>query len=256
MKPLVFVRKNGYGKPSDYHGRRDKCPFCDYQETENIIETCDDIIWTRNKYPVLADTYQTLIIETPWHNENIATYSKEHNRKMLKFAFECWQKIKNDPLFESVIFYKNHGSMSGGTLMHAHAQIVGLKNVDAYEKLRPEHFCGIVVEKMGSIEVNFSTAPFCGTKETNIVLPKEKLLQEFDIFADLLQVIVQMEMEKVQSFNLFFYDFQEKIIVKFTPRYPTPPYYVGFGIPQVLDKESMKSEALNLQRKIRKLMLE
>ena len=253
MKALVYQKALGLGKPSDFGKVKDICPFCDYKDFENIIATSGEAIWTRNKYPVLANTQQTLIIETDKHDAHLGNYEKEEAYNMLKFAFAAWEKMKENKNFKSVIFYKNHGPLSGGTLSHAHLQIVGLEEVDAYEKIRQVNFEGIDVIKEEALEVNFSTQPFCGTRETNILLEKKDFEEYFPRFCEIIQKVFSYHLEMhIFSFNLFVYDFEDQYIVKFTTRFPTAPYFVGFGIPQVIDADSLRAESLVLAKKLKK----
>ncbi|MDR2832837.1 MAG: DUF4931 domain-containing protein [Streptococcaceae bacterium] len=251
MEALVYKRDLGNQKPSDFGKVKDECPFCHYQDVENIIETSKDIIWTQNKYPVLAKTNQTLIIETHDHKANFGTYSPEHAQEVLRFSFAAWEKLKASKKYKSVIFYKNHGPLSGGTLSHAHMQIIGLNEVEAYEFIQPKHFEGIEVCKNNLIKVNFSTQPFCGLRETNVIIEQADFPEALPNLSKVIQKTFGYHLEKhIFSFNIFFYDFEGKYIVKFVPRFPTPPYYVGFGIPQVLDEETLKQDAKELAERI------
>jgi len=251
MKALVYSKNIGNGKPSDFGKVKDVCPFCDYKDVENIIEQKGEVIWTENKYPVLNKTHQTLIIETGHHENHLGNYAPEYAQEMLKFAFHAWDEMKKSNEYNSVIFYKNHGPMSGGTLSHAHMQIIGLKENNAYEYIRTQHFVGVPIIREELVQVNYSTQPFCGLRETNIIVEKENLDEAFPRFTQIIQTVFQHHLDKlIYSFNLFFYDFEGKIIVKFVPRYPTPPYFVGFGIPQVLDETTLIEDAQELAGKL------
>ncbi|MDR0922204.1 MAG: DUF4931 domain-containing protein [Lactobacillales bacterium] len=253
MKPLIFSKQIAKDKPTDMQGGTKDCPFCDYQETYNILKTQGELIWTKNKYPTLEDTFQTLIIETKEHEKNISSYSYAHNREMLKFAVDCWQEMKASGKYRSVLLFKNHGALSGGSLKHAHMQIVGLDKLDGYEKVSWENMQGMPVAQKGMVEVNFSLHPVCGFVETNVLIPILKMnTEEFNSFADCIKEVVTYHLENnMKSFNLFFYELNEHIICKFVPRYPAPPYYIGYQMPQVLDKESLDVVCSELGRKIK-----
>jgi galactose-1-phosphate uridylyltransferase len=49
--------------------------------------------------------------------------------------------------FKSVILFKNHGPLSGGTIRHPHMQIVGLEQVDYKENIKFECFEGATIYK-------------------------------------------------------------------------------------------------------------
>lgn len=57
----------------------------------------------------------------------ITPYTKEHMRSLINFGVKKWMYMDKTGEFKSVIFYKNHGIYSGGSIKHPHMQIVGLK---------------------------------------------------------------------------------------------------------------------------------
>ena len=44
--------------------------------------------------------------------------------------------------FKSVLHFKNHGPMSGGSIRHPHSQIIGLRDYDYREDVMSQHFEG------------------------------------------------------------------------------------------------------------------
>ena len=165
---LIFLPLAANGKPQHLGSEKTGCPFCEYAEKENILRREEDMLWVLNKYQTLQDTFQTIIIEHADHNKDISTYTIEENRKLFTFAFDCWTKTKKDPQFKSVLFYKNHGPLSGGSLKHPHMQIVGLKEIDGEAQIEPENFEGITVLSENNIVINFSSRPIMGFLEINI----------------------------------------------------------------------------------------
>ncbi len=58
-----------------------------------------------------------------------------------------------------MILYKNHGPFSGGSLHHAHMQIIGMKYVDYLENIEEENFQGLIVQKMNALSLIFQSVP-------------------------------------------------------------------------------------------------
>ena len=142
--PLVFQMSVAKRKRQSY--RKDKkkntCPFCDTENLTDIYAKEDDMIWLKNKFPTLRDTWQTVLIESNIHEGDISTYTQEHNRKLIRFSLACFEKKANNPKYESVVWYKNYGPHSGGSLIHPHMQIVGLEHEDGYKYIHPNNFEG------------------------------------------------------------------------------------------------------------------
>ena len=139
MTPLVFNTQIAKGKPSN----SDCCPFCDIENLTGIIEKQNQFIWLENKYQTLQDTYLTLIIESNEHLGDIASYSYEYNRSLIRYAVDKWLKLSASKQYRSVAMFKNFGPLSGGSLSHPHLQIVGFKKADIYSEVYPENFIGI-----------------------------------------------------------------------------------------------------------------
>ncbi|MCT7832928.1 MAG: DUF4931 domain-containing protein, partial [Lactobacillus crispatus] len=124
--PLVYEYSIGKRKPYDYdYGNRQGnqnagCPFCDVQHLINIYEKDGDKIWLKNKYPTLKDTNQTILIESSDHQGDISTYTREDNQELMKFGLKCFQKMNNSGRYQSVLWYKNFGPKSDGSLTHPH----------------------------------------------------------------------------------------------------------------------------------------
>lgn len=240
---LVFLPQAANGKPQHMSAEKNGCPFCDYGEEENILRREKELLWVLNKYQTLQDTFQTIIIETNDHNKDISTYTKEENRELFNFAFDCWLKTKNDPQFESVLMYKNHGPLSGGSLKHPHMQIVGLKAIDGEAKIHAENFTGIPVLAEKNVTINFSTHPVMGFLEINIIVDSKES-EGINYLADYVQRTVNYVLNdyhygRCDSYNLFFFEDAGKYIVKLTPRFIVSPYYVGYRLAQNFSEEHL-----------------
>ena len=173
--PLVYEYSIGKRKPYDYdYGNRQGnqsagCPFCDVPHLVNIYEKEGDKIWLKNKYPTLKDTNQTILIESSDHQGDISTYTREHNQELMKFALKCFHKMYHSGKYESVLWYKNFGPKSDGSLTHPHMQIVGLYHKDGYQDIEEDNFKGFEVGRSGSVEMHLSARPVQGYQEVNIL---------------------------------------------------------------------------------------
>ena len=75
---LGFDINIGKSKPENIVHREVACPFCDVKSLKNIIEIKNDMILLENKYQVLQEAYQLLIIEGSECNADIPDYTLEH----------------------------------------------------------------------------------------------------------------------------------------------------------------------------------
>ena len=253
---LIFLPLAANGKPQHLGSEKTGCPFCEYAEKENILRREEDMLWVLNKYQTLQDTFQTIIIEQADHNKDISTYTIEENRKLFTFAFDCWEKTKKDPQFKSVLFYKNHGPLSGGSLKHPHMQIVGLKEIDGEAQIEPENFEGVTVLSENNVVINFSSRPIMGFLEINIIVDSQ-ITEAIHRLADYVQktvnyILTTYHHGRCESYNLFFFEKEGKYIVKLTPRFIVSPYFVGYKLTQNFSEEHL----LLLREEFRKEILE
>lgn len=228
---LYFLSDIGKEK-NIYQGSECRCPFCNREELSDILDEEDSILLVKNKFSTLANAFQTILIETNNCFENISTYGIHHMRKIITFGINHWLKMEKSGEFKSVVFYKNHGPLSGGSINHAHMQIVGLKDIDYKLNLKDDVFDGIEIYKKGNCLLNISTKPkACATEFNIITTPRHD-----NFMADNIQNIVKYILNQCSSFNLFFYQWKGSIICKIVPRYITSPYLVGFSIPQTSNR--------------------
>lgn len=231
---LLFDTSIGAQKPENIRNREQPCPFCARDELTDILDVEGPMIFLKNKYPVLENAYQTVLIETDDCDAELSAYSKEHLHRLLKFGLRHWRKIEDTGLYQSVLFFKNYGPLSGGTIKHPHMQIIGLNELDYRENIREESFEGITIKETSGVCFNLSTMPRVGFYELNVQMDDSGYRKEF---GEYLQMAVHYILNhfpfKVTSYNLFFYHLKEKIYVKIVPRVVTTPIYIGYGIPQV-----------------------
>ncbi|MBS4213317.1 DUF4931 domain-containing protein [Neobacillus rhizophilus] len=233
-KHLYFNTSIGVKKPENYRNKEQACPFCAREELTDLIEVDGPIILLKNKYPVLENAYQTVLIETDDCHAELSTYSKEHLHRLIRFGLKHWLEMEESGGFKSVIFFKNHGPLSGGTLAHPHMQIIGLNDLDYKEKVEPEMFDGIVIAEENGVRFTLSTKPRVGFYEFNMEMPEfgyqERFAEYMQMAAD---YILHHFPFKATSYNIFFHHLDGKIYAKVVPRFITTPLYIGYGLPQV-----------------------
>ena len=256
---LVFDTHQAQGKPDDNRRPTGYCPFCDTASLTDVIRREGDRIWLVNKFRTLRDTMQTIIIESADHEGDPSVYSRTENRGVFRFALSCWNEMIESRDYASVLMYKNYGPLSGGSLVHPHLQIVGLKREDGYAALRPEHFEGIEVWEGDRVRVTISTEPIMGFFEVNVHAPEgvaasrdPKDAATADRFIDAMQVAIRYVLNehhggRATSYNLFFYHMGGRTIAKVMPRWVVSPYYVGYRLAQVNAANSLDVDAARLR---------
>ncbi|HWR38397.1 MAG TPA: DUF4931 domain-containing protein [Patescibacteria group bacterium] len=235
---LGFNLKIGARKPETIIHQDAKCPFCDRDCLEDIIDEQGKILLIKNKYPVLQDAFQTILIETDDCHGDLSTYPREHLYAVIRFGVEWWFRMSSDPEYASVIFYKNFGPMSGGTMRHPHMQIVGLKNIDYREFVPEDCFRGVPIFREEGVEFNLSTAPKIGFFEFNVIIKELIYLEKMAEFIKITtHYLLNHFFRDCHSYNLFFYHLEGRIIAKIMPRFVTSPLFVGYSIPQVSTRQ-------------------
>lgn len=231
---LFFNTAIGVKKPESIRNKNTSCPFCAREELSDIIDVKDSIILLKNKYPVLENAYQTVLIETDDCLSELSLYSKEHLVKLFTFAIKHWKAMDESGEFRSVLFFKNHGPLSGGTIAHPHMQLVGLKTIDYMENVSEDYFEGMKIHEEDDVMFSLSTKPKVGFYEFNVRMTRE---DQIETFASYIQIaahyILNQFVFRANSYNLFFYRFKQAIYVKIVPRFVTTPLYIGYSIPQV-----------------------
>ena len=237
MDYLVFDTKIGATKPENIINHTAFCPFCHRDQLENIIYEDGPVLMLKNKYPVLLDTVQTVIIESYECYTELSVYTKEHLYQVIGFGVNKWLEMMHSGEFASVLFYKNHGPYSGGTIRHPHMQIVGLKHVDYKHRISVKSLKGPVIDCKNGVELNLTDHPQIGFFEFNIRL---NAIENLEIMADYIQTVTHYLLhhfnKNCRSYNLFFYCLEGQISVKIVPRFATSPIFIGYSIPQVSNR--------------------
>ena len=233
---LHFNTSIGVLKPESIRNKQQACPFCAREELTNLIEVDGPIILLKNKYPVLENAYQTVLIETDDCHGELSTYELPHLHRLLKFALRHWLEMDKTGKYESVIFFKNHGPLSGGTIAHPHMQIIGLKDINYQENILEEVFQGITIVEQDEVRLTLSTKPKVGFYEFNIDMDDSCYHEDFGVnLQKVVDYILNNFPFKASSYNLFFYHYNRRIYVKIVPRFVTTPLYIGYEIPQIPD---------------------
>jgi len=152
----------------------------------------------------------------------------------MRFGTEKWLDMITSNEFTSVLFFKNHGPNSGGTIRHPHMQIIGLRHVDYTANIPPASLEGILISSDGGVELSIADKPLVGFVELNLKLAD---LRQLDRLADYLQICAHYFLHNFNrhcnSYNIFFYYIDGQITAKVMPRFVTSPIYVGYVIPQL-----------------------
>ena len=228
---IKFNTDIGKTKPENLVHAEAACPFCDVEHLTDIIETDGDIIFLRNKYNVIEGADQFVLIEGRECKIDMPDYSQEKMRRVIKTGVRHWKNLLASGKYEEVLFFKNFGVMSGGTISHPHMQLVGFPRLNSDLLFDEAELRGIVIASRDGVEFNASTCPRVGFGELNLVVEHGGSL---DTLADFLQVAVHYVKnffnKRTNSYNIFFYRRDEKIFAKVMSRYVTSPYFVGYNV--------------------------
>ena len=221
----------GKKKPENIINKSAACPFCDRKSLTGIIDTDGDIILLKNKYNVIEGADQFVLIENNVCHSDIPDYSPDHMHRLIRFGIHHWQRMQASGNYETVLFFKNFGPLSGGTLRHPHMQIVGFHSLDAHLTFDPVEFEGLTIHEEKNVVFNISTCPRIGFGEFNVVTKSNASL---DIVADDIQIAVDYLMhhfnKRCNSYNIFFYQDNHAIRAKIMPRFATSPLFIGYNI--------------------------
>ena len=228
---IKFNTDIGSTKPENIIHTDNACPFCDVEHLTDIIDNDGDIIFLKNKYNVVEGADQFVLIEGSECNIDMPDYSDEHMRRVIKLGLKHWRQLLESGKYEEVLFFKNFGPMSGGTIKHPHMQLVGFPKLNSDLLFFPEEMRGIVVKELNGVEMSVSNCPRIGFGEINVV---PQLDGHIDTFADFLKIgvhyLTHHFRRNLTSYNIFFYHKDRQIYVKMIPRFATSPYFVGYNI--------------------------
>jgi len=237
---LTFLSAIGRQKPFTMRSQEASadCPFCDRSLLPPILKEDGDILLVPNKYPVLQESDPFVLIETQECDSELSLYPEDRLIRVFRMGYDFWRDLIASHTYRSVMFIKNHGPMSGGSLRHPHMQIIALHHIDFHPSINPAQFAGPVIYQSAGVSLNISDQPRVGLAEFNVALTDEKAFSSFCI---LIQKTVQFILRhyhegRIDSYNLFFYDWEGVTYCKIMPRGVTTPVFVGYSIPQVTDE--------------------
>lgn len=238
-EPLIFDITLGRTKPVNIRNEQIRCPFCDRSQLTDILDTSGPIVWVMNKYPVLRHTWPTVIIETETDEGEFSTLPTDEATTILQFGLDKWRETRGTKNFSSVLFFKNHGPMSGGSIRHPHSQIIGLEDYDYHEDITPEHMHGWLLHEDQDVRITLSKQPIIGFFEYNIRFTPNTPVRSVALrLQQVLRYVLQSIASYSQSYNYFVYNLDDGYdYIKVVPRYVTTPLYVGYKIPQTCDEE-------------------
>ena len=234
MNIIDFDTRIGRQKPNSLL-RGEACPFCDREHLTNIIAEEGGMILLENKYNVIVGADQFVLIEGRECQTDMPDYSKEKMHRLIAFGLHHWQALLHSDRYEEVLFFKNFGPLSGGTIRHPHMQLVGFPKLDRNTLYQPEYFDGLLLAEKDQVALSLSSSPSVGFWELNLKAPLPLSPKQTDTLADFIQISVDYFMHhfhnRCQSYNIFFYHKADRqLMVKIMPRYATSPLYIGYGI--------------------------
>ena len=221
----------GRQKPENIIHSDNACPFCATEELTDIIATDGDIILLKNKYNVIEEADQFVLIEGRDCDADMPDYTRDHMHRLIAFGMAHWKQMRTSGKYDTVLFFKNYGPYSGGTIRHPHMQLVGFPTFQQELAFHRTEFVGLTVDERDGVVLNLSTQPRVGFWELNIVPADAAAITTI---ADYIQIAVDFLMKAFRrpltSYNIFFYNEGDEIFIKVMPRFATSPVFIGYNI--------------------------
>ncbi len=246
MSYLIFNQEINNQKPNTIRNKSLSCPFCNEEQLSNVVETFKTQKLVENKYPTIKDADMFVLIETNTCEKNLFNYTREEYTNILSFNVQKWLEYKRNNKYQDAILFKNYGPLSGGSIKHEHMQIIAFKNNQVDENVRLENLLGVEVLREKGLCITISDQPINNYLEYNL----EFTLDNVDVLAKYLMLAIKYLKSKYKlidfSYNLFFYQIDERLFVKVISRYATSPLYIGFKLQQCYSKEQLSGFKHNL----------
>ena len=228
-QPCPFQYGHRPAEAREHHPQQ--CGVSVLRKLTNIIATDGDIILLKNKYNVIEEADQFVLIEGRDCDADIPSYTSDHMHRLIAFGMEHWAQMRASGKYDTVLFFKNYGPYSGGTIRHPHMQLVGFPTFRQELAFHRAEFEGLTVDERDGVVLNLSTQPRVGFWELNIV-PADAGATE--TIADYIQISVDFFMNAFRrpltSYNIFFYNEGTDIFIKIMPRFATSPVFIGYNI--------------------------
>jgi len=245
---ISFLTNTSKKKPDTMRNPSQTCPFCNTEtllKENNVVHQDGNKLLIKNKFPVLKNTDPLVLVENNTCDLDITTYPKNMLIDVLRYGLTTWLKMKNSGEYKSVLFFKNHGPYSAGSIHHPHMQIIGLRDKNPEQNLDFSTIDGVVIRENEHVKWSLSTHPFTENHEFTI---RMKGTSSLDFFAMALQstthYILNHLNTKYKSYNLCFYHVNDEIIVKILDRRPTSALLLGYSLSQVPDNLEHIAEKL------------
>ncbi len=235
---IEFSYQENKQKPVTINKKDTSCPFCDREQMAEIIEERGPYKWIVNKYQTLKDTDMTLIIETEKCGHDLGEYSEDYVKSLWEFTIEKYEQMKADPQYKSVILFKNYGFLSGGSLSHPHMQIIGFRSIAAKNEITRKNLSGYPIVET-PILLDISEEPVINFVEYNFHFQQTEIGEMTKLLQRFVKGQLKANEHREYGYNLFLYELDGHYVLKYTPRYPVSPYYIGYNIKQVVKKEEL-----------------
>ncbi len=235
---VEFSYQKNRQKPVTINKNNVSCPFCDRQQMAKIIEERGPFKWIVNKFQTLSDADMTLIIETEKCGQDLGAYSDDYVKNLWDFTIEKYEQMKADPQYKSVILFKNYGFLSGGSLSHPHMQIIGFRSINAKKEIVRNNLTGYEIVKT-PILLDISEEPVINFLEYNFHFQKTEIAAMTNLLQRFVKSQLQANEHREYGYNLFLYELDDHYVLKYTPRYPVSPFYIGYNIKQVIKQAEL-----------------
>jgi UDPglucose--hexose-1-phosphate uridylyltransferase len=160
-RPEEFVQPDKE-RVEDRPAHAANCPFCPGNEELDLerLRLPPEGDWlvrvVGNRYPALRTEgersrrfqglnpsidgvgYHEVVVESRSHNTSPATEQLEEVERTLEALQIRGRAFRADPRIEQIVFFKNHGVTAGASLVHPHAQMLGLPVVPYTIRARME----------------------------------------------------------------------------------------------------------------------
>lgn len=194
-------------KKSDHPDYDEKCPFCpgnedmtppeEFAYRRNGTKANTEGWWVRvvpNKFAALVPSgnlsrirengffrrmsgvgKHEVVIESPVHNATVGTMDLRQVEEILLICRDRFNKLSQDPRFQFVTIFRNHGRLAGTSLIHPHSQMIATPIVPLHIRHRLE-------EAMRYYDDN-GECVFCSMLDEEIRIQKRLVLETEDFVA-------------------------------------------------------------------------
>lgn len=228
MNWIALNTDTHHQKPDTYRSNS-PCPFCNkagLRAEKRIVQEKEGMVLIRNKYPVLENTDPYVIVETDNCDTQFHNTTKEKALHLFEFSFAAYKNMRRAE-YQDVLFFKNFGPFSSGTIQHAHMQMIGLYD----NKLSPfdmRHTIGEVIAEQNGTRLILSTLPMNEGYEWYVV---GKDIETLATFSQLTSSFI-VDNFPTKSYNFTFH-YDDLYVIRITPCMRHTPLFLGYRLSQV-----------------------